>query len=111
MRVYVDEVAANRLPETLRLYVAPPRFEDGRRLVLLDRWSFDATNSPLYPQNRFRLGIALAIEQAADLGDRLRVEIDGPANRWTGERTTRVLTGRDEIVRESQRYWLNARPR
>ena len=109
-RVYVDEADTRRLPAALRGRVDPPRFADGRCLVRIDRWSLDTTGARLYPQNRFRLGVGLALAQAAGLERSIHIELDGPANRWTGRRFSRTLTGIAELKAELDRYWLNGFP-
>jgi hypothetical protein len=111
VRVFVAEIDREHLPAVVRPYLEPPRFRDGRCLVRIDRWSLDATQAPIYPQNRFKLGVALALAAAGRLADPILVEIDGPANRWTGRRETRELVGADEISAELARDWLNGFPR
>jgi hypothetical protein len=111
LRVLIAEADRDQLPAAARKYVQPPRYEDGLCLVRIDRWSLDLCKAPLYPQNRFRLGVALAIADRAALGDRILVELDSAANRFTGERTSRQLKGRAAIVAELERYWLNGFPR
>jgi hypothetical protein len=111
LRVYITAADAGRLPAGVRAYVDAPRFLDGRCLVRIDRWSLEATQAPLYPQNRFRLGVALALAQAAGAEESVHVEIDGPANRWTGRRSTHTLTGSAAIATELDRDWLNGFPR
>lgn len=111
IRIFVDEADLQRLPRNLRPYVSAPRFVDERSLVRIDRWSLDATLAPLYPQNRFRLGVALALAKAAGLEQTIYVEIDSPANRWTGERTFHAITGSAAIAAELDRDRLNGFPR
>jgi hypothetical protein len=111
LRVFIEAADRDRLPAPLRDYVQPPRFEDGLCLIRIDRWSLDACRAPIYPQNRFRLGVALAIADRGALGDSILVELDSAANRFTGERTSRQLKGRAAIVSELNRYWLNGFPR
>jgi hypothetical protein len=111
VRVFIRESDRDRLPSALRASVHAPRFEDGLCLVRIDRWSLDACGAPIYPQNRFRLGIALAIVDNAALGENIIVEVDGPADRFTGARTSRQLKGRTAIATELERYWLNGFPR
>lgn len=111
LRVYIKAGDIGRLPAAVRPCVEPPRFLDGRCLVRIDRWSLDATQAPLYPQNRFRLGVALALAKAAGLEESIHVEIDGPANRWTGQRSSHTLTGRAAIAAELDHDWLNGFPR
>jgi hypothetical protein len=111
LRVFVKAADRDHLPASIRHYLQEPRFEDDLCLVRIDRWSLDACRAPLYPQNRFRLGVALAIADKGALGDTILVELDGAANRFTGERTSRQLKGRAAIVGELNGYWLNGFPR
>ena len=106
-RVFVAAADRGKLPEAARPYLQPPRFEDDLCLLRIDRWSLDACGAPLYPQNRFRLGVALALDDKAAIGEGLVVELDGPADRFTGKRTTRRLQGRAAIAAELDRDWLN----
>ncbi|HET6327855.1 MAG TPA: hypothetical protein VFG04_24435 [Planctomycetaceae bacterium] len=110
LRIFVGPNDRDKFPESIRAHVQAPRFEDELCLVRIDRWSLDTCNAPLYPQNRFRLGVALAIADRSGLGESIVVEIDGPADRFTGKRTSRRLQGRSAIVAELERYWLNGFP-
>ena len=113
LRVYINLNTADidRVGKLIGPYVGPPRFIDNRCLVRIDRWSLDATQAPLYPQNRFRLGVALALAKAARLEQTIYVELDSPANRWNGKRSTRALSGSAAIAAELDRDWLNGFPR
>lgn len=110
LRVLIGAHDRDKLPPSARAHVQMPRFEDELCLVRIDRWSLDTCNAPLYPQNRFRLGVALAIADRSGLAESIVVEIDGPADRITGKRTSRRLQGRAAIVAELERYWLNGFP-
>ncbi len=110
LRIFVGPNDRDKFPESIRAHVQSPRFEDELCLVRIDRWSLDTCNAPLYPQNRFRLGVALAIADRSGLDKSIVVEIDGPADRFTGKRTSRRLQGRAPIVAELERYWLNGFP-
>jgi hypothetical protein len=111
LRMFIDAADREKLAPADRKYVQAPRFEDGLCLVRIDRLSLDGCGAPIYPQNRYRLGIVLGIADSAKLGDNIVVELDNAANRLTGERTTRRLTGRSAIASELGRYWLNGFPR
>jgi len=113
LRVYINLNTADiaRVGQLIGPYVGPPRFIDNRCLVRIDRWSLDATQAPLYPQNRFRLGVALALAKAAGLEQTIYVEVESPANRWNGKRSTRALSGSAAIAAELDRDWLNGFPR
>jgi hypothetical protein len=111
LRVFVRSADRDHLPASIRCYLQEPRFEDDLCLVRIDRWSLDACRAPIYPQNRFRLGVALTIADAGALADTVVVELDSAANPFTGERTSRQLQGRAAIVSELNGYWLNGFPR
>jgi hypothetical protein len=111
LRVLIDSTDRQRLPAALQPVIDPPRFVDDRCLVRIDRWSLETTRAPLYPQNRFRLGVALALARAVGLEQTIQVEIESPANRWTGQRSTRTLTGGAAVAAELNGDWLNGFPR
>jgi hypothetical protein len=111
LRVFIEAADRDRLRAEGQAYVQSPRFEDDLCLVRIDRWSLDACSAPIYPQNRFCLGVALAIADRVALGENIIVEVDGPADRFTGARTSRQLKGRTAIATELERYWLNGFPR
>lgn len=107
--VFVEESEIGKLPDHLKPYVGPPDLE-GWCLFRIDRWSLDAVHAPVYPQDRFQVGVALAI--ANEIQSRnIRIVIQGPANRWTGARTFHEYTGRDSIERKARTSRLNAIPR
>lgn len=103
--VSVHVLSRDRLPEAVRDHADPPR-----QLwceVHLDRWSLDALDAPIYPQARYRLAVALALAKNAKLGDALRVVIESPANRLTGQRQRREVHGVDGMRKELRRFTLN----
>jgi hypothetical protein len=111
LRVFVKATDRDRLAPSVRRYLEEPRFEDDLCLVRIDRWSLDACWAPLYPQNRFRLGVAMAITDESGRPDAVVVETESAANRLTGKRVSRRLEGRPAIVEELRSYWLNGFPR
>ncbi len=68
--------------------------------------------APLYPQNRFQLGVILDVAKNAGVEPE---EVSAiwyfPANRWTGTRRSVQLNSLAELERMADRCWLNARPR
>jgi hypothetical protein len=113
LRVYINLNSADlaRVGKLIGPYVGPPRFVDNRCFVRIDRWSLDATQAPIYPQSRFQLGVALAFAEAVGLEQTIYVELDSPADRWTGKRTTQALSGSPAISAALNRDWLNGFPR
>ncbi len=78
--------------------------------VAIDRWSLATLGVPLYPQQRFHLGIASALVDC--IGENAtKVDVLSVANRWTGSRTTRHINSRDELRKHIETdYWFNAYP-
>lgn len=107
----VREGRVDDLPAGLKPFVGPPEALTEWRPVNLDTWSFAGLNCPIYPQERFRIAVILALATRAQLGDDVRVTVDGPPNRWTGKREITTMTGLEELDRYSARYWLNIVPR
>ena len=110
VRIYVHNDHVARLPDSLRKHVESPKPFDPWRRVRADSWSLDVLQVPIYPQGRFRLGVAIGIARACDADMEIRIVMDSRANRWTGERTSRVLNGTRELLGETSRFWLNVQP-
>ena len=85
------------------------RYEDF--LVNINDWSLETLNVPVYPQDRFYVGMARHL--AYKLPDQVvDVVFEFPANRWTGDRESKLLAGINEIEQHSAtRFILNTRPR
>jgi hypothetical protein len=76
-----------------------------------DYWSFDTVKTPLYPESRFRTGVALAAMKRYQLGDAAVLVVESRANRWTGKRTRTTYSGGDAIREYAETFNLNALPR
>ncbi len=121
VRVYVAENRIANLP-VLQKFITeddPPadaleRFFAGKpalKRLRIDQWSLEVLKAPIYPEDRFQIGVALALTEQYDLGEDLRVEIEGPANRFTGERSKTILEGGEKIREACDRFFFNAYPR
>ena len=74
--------------------------------------SLRLTGAPLYPQNRFQLGVLQALANRSNIGPtEISAEYLHRANRWTGVRRSIQLQNLDDIQRAAGSCWLNARPR
>ncbi len=109
--VEVHESRRNQLVQKLPQLVAPPQFDNPWCMIRIDRWSLNALETPIYPQGRFQLGVALALARRHQLETDIRVVYHGPANRWSGHRDQRIIEGTKAIAAEAARFWLNAQPR
>jgi hypothetical protein len=103
--VAADDV--DRLPESLASHLGPDDLSEFRALDIAG-WSLAERGTPLYPQNRARHGVAVALAERYDL--LVRVTHQGRASALSGRRDSIILTGR-EMLRDGWRGgWLNAMP-
>lgn len=105
----VHVLSREKLPPEVREQTDPPRRLWCR--VHLDRWSLEAVDAPIYPQGRYRIAVALALAEEAELGDAIRIVVETPAGRFTGQRLRREIRGIKALRKEAARYTLNTKPR
>jgi hypothetical protein len=77
----------------------------------LNRMSLELLNVPVYPQDRFQIGVVLGLLQQPDLNGKARVTVFGESDRFTGERKATILSGKAELRDFARKFWLNALPR
>lgn len=109
VRVEVGDV--DRLPMGCQQHLAPSTAGEGWRRLRLDQWSLAALGVPIYPQNRFQLGVALAVAEATDPMGQFQVVAYGRANPITGRRSFREYWGPSELRGAERRYWIGVAPR
>lgn len=111
--IYVSPEALASLPPSLVALLEDPDPQRGQRWVRLpiDRWSLRTLGVPVYPQDRFQLGVALALARDARLDRQIRVELRSTADRFSGLRETEVLVGRPALQRATRHYFFSATPR
>ncbi len=74
--------------------------------------SLQLTRAPVYPQNRYILGVILGVVRDAQLPtDQIAGTWYFPANRWTGQQTAIELKNLEEIEQAAARCLWNALPR
>ena len=113
--VYVD---ANEISQSLqsgdfdslKTYLGPQTTMDDWQTFRIDRWSLETVHAPIYPQDRFQIGVAIGLTRMLSL-HQIRVVVEGPANRWTGQRTIRAYTGRESLIALDGTFRCNALPR
>jgi hypothetical protein len=111
VRILVEPDSIGKLPAALQEHVLMGRFADQPCIVRSDRWSLEATKAPVYPEPRFQVGVAIELAERKGLGDQIHLQIDSAADRWTGRRERRAVSGIDAIRREAAQFRLNAFPR
>lgn len=109
VQVRDDSVAG--LPQTLQRFVEPQGISDGWSWLRIDLWSLAATGTPLYPEDRFQLGVALFIAREENLRDRIRIIYEEESGRWTGKRERSVKSGKVEMAELAERFLMNSSPR
>lgn len=108
--VSIDSNEQVLLSTNMERYIGNEIASDGWVPVRLDRWSLDAVRCPIYPQDRFQVGVALGLAAEFHLST-LRITIEGPADRWSGKRSTKVYEGLDSIRTLANSFRLGACPR
>jgi len=111
VRVYVAYHAKIKLPPDLQRHTTEPLFADGFGRVLIDRWALDVLDAPIYPEDRFQLGVAYWIARHVDHPEDVRIALDSRAGRWTNLRTSRVIVGPEGIEDNLELFWWNGLPR
>ena len=110
----IVSVMANRvdqLPPHIQRLLPVNTGDDPWLRLDIDRWSIEAVGAPIYPQDRFQVGVGLAIAERFELEGGIRVQWQTVADRWTGERDTSNLLGTRKIRESSGAFRLNATPR
>lgn len=107
---FVGEEELKKLPEEMKPYLGTVQGLDQWHSVRIDRWSLDTVLAPIYPQDRFQVGVSLGIVYRFDL-KQVRLTIEQPADRLTGKRNIRSFTGRQTLENLANSFRLNARPR
>ena len=79
--------------------------------IPIDAWSLRSLDTPIYPQARFQLGVALQIASEVDTDGQVRITVFGSANRFTGRRQSEVFEGAALLDNVGAKYWLNFMPR
>ncbi len=116
VRIQIATTEIEELPDTLQKLVQQraPSLEEGLDVwadVPIDAWSLAVLDTPIYPQSRFQLGVARALLERSSGAWSMRVTVMGVANRFNGERATKVLNEKSEVEAYCARFWLNTRPR
>jgi hypothetical protein len=92
-------------------YVEVRRINVGWSWLRIDLWSLAATGTPIYPEDRFQLGVARAIAHEADLRDDIRIFHEEESDRWTGKRERSEKVGELAMGELTKRFLLNSAPR
>lgn len=111
-QVAIHESVVDRLPTEIQEQLSPAIDRDDWQQLPLDRWSLDSLSVPIYPEDRFQIGVALAAAERYDLRLAILVTRQSASDRWTGERATHSFVGHDQLttLRSDFLLSIDARP-
>ncbi|VAX41921.1 hypothetical protein MNBD_PLANCTO02-2227 [hydrothermal vent metagenome] len=110
--IELDSVALQKLPDEIQQQTQKNLnwTEDYSRLRI-DRWALQSAGAPIYPESRFRVGVALFLAERYHLNNGIRVRFRSTANRLTGKRSEQIYNGITEIKTFANQFTLNSKPR
>jgi hypothetical protein len=111
VEVYVRTDAVSRVPWELRQWARTDPVNREWTKVYIEQWSLNRLRAPVYPEDRFQLGIAIALAERCRLDRSVLVRIHSPPHRRRGDRTREDLVGMHALREKANSFWLNARPR
>ncbi|QDT33004.1 MauE/DoxX family redox-associated membrane protein [Thalassoglobus polymorphus] len=111
VEVLVDESIVASLSPSLQSLCGRPAPLDVRVPIVLDRWSFQTRDCPIYPQARYRVALANALLRKQVDSQSITIEISSTPNRFTGKREKHVFHGWKEIDQLRKNYRLNTQAR
>jgi hypothetical protein len=109
--VQVRGDSVDQLPASLMPYVEVRRINVGWSWLRIDLWSLAATGTPIYPEDRFQLGVARFVAREADPRDDIRIIHEEESDRWTGKRKRSEKVGELAMGELTKRFLLNSAPR
>lgn len=109
--VQVHDDSVETLPEQMQKFVEQRQLDDGWSWIRIDLWSLAATSTPLYPDDRFQLGVGRFVVQEAEPSEGIRIIHEEEADRLTGERKRKEFQGKTEIIGVAAKFLFNSKPR
>lgn len=110
LELFVATADAARVPRQWQPYLAVDAADPRWMRLRIDAWSLASVGVPLYPQQRFQLGVARGVIAALPADLAVRVVLWSAADRHSGQRQSRVLD-RESLATAAPRYWFNSTPR
>lgn len=108
--VEVHRAGLRNLPAELRPFLGTADPDTTWVTLRIDDWSLATLSVPIYPQDRFQLGVAEAIAERYGLERTIRVRLLGMSDRLSGARPEKTLIGRQQLVAAESRFRCNAQP-
>lgn len=108
--VFLHRDDAGELPQRFARYLQRTDQPQWLRLRI-DRWSLEELGAPVYPQNRFQLGVAAGIALRFPFSHPVRAVLHSKAGLLSGQRRQAELVGRDAMKRKADTWWFGGQPR
>jgi hypothetical protein len=108
--LYVHDAMIGEVPAELEEFLLPPD-DTGWRRVDIDQWSLESLDVPIYPQDRFQWGVAVAAIERLKIAGGFRLEVYSMADRTSGNRTLRSANSPMELDDRKWPWRMNGRPR
>ena len=110
-KLFISEWKAEQLPNEFRKYLREDKSSDFQVMKEFDMaaWSIDSKNVPIYPQDRFQVGVARFLVKKLELERAFKIEIHSTSDWWTGRRKITKLTELSDVEAYANKaFWLNA---
>ena len=112
VQIAIHKSAIDRLPPSVQSQLSRPPLTDADwRDLYIDRWSLESLAVPIYPEDRFQFGVALALAERYELALAILVVQQTASDRWTGERETRTYLGSEQLQASRHDFRLNTKAR
>lgn len=114
VELFLASKDSDRLPPNLLRHLGPPIPFQPWRKFYLEAWSLAETRAPIYPEDRFQLGVAKAIAERFGLADddtSMKIILHDSPDRETGQRESTTLIGRQAIDDATSGFGLNTTAR
>ena len=108
VHLHIDKI--QRLPADINKHVGKALPLSSWRNFYVEQWSLDATAAPVYPEDRYLLGLAMELRRIIVSPEMIRITVHSMPNRLTGKRAAHELTA-NELDSISSRFWLNVNVR
>ena len=112
--IEIDSTTLEKLPDETRFRFygrGSLNLIAGYSRIRIDRWALRSVGAPIYPESRFRVGVALFLAERYHLKGNIRLRYRSTADRFTGKRSEQIYHGMTEIKAFANEFILNTEPR
>jgi hypothetical protein len=112
IEIFLPQDAVDQLPPPLRVFCERTDPQGIWSRLAMDRWSLQVLHAPLYPHERFELGVGLAVLELLPASQRRMMAIrSAPPERRSGRQRTTRWDDVDALRRYAASFRWNALPR